>query len=338
MGVPAQDADEPTRRKRGFATWFFAIVGGLVALGLIASGFYVWRVWSTVNEFERSDTLLPTASGRPPAEASAAGSLNFVLMGSDARSDDEQGRSDVLMLAHVPPARDHVYLVSFPRDMWVDVPGRGYAKINAAYAWGGDQLVISTLESMLDVRADHAVKIDFDGFIGLTTALGGVTLDNRVASSAERGRYWWPRGEITIQGEEALRYVRQRKELPGGDLDRAERQRAVAKAILVKAMSADVLANPLAFNDFMGKVGRYVTLDSGLTNDALFSIATSMRLTSSADIRILQAPLGGFSTSSDGQAIDLVNEEQLGELAQAIRAGSMGDYYDRYKNQPFAGR
>ncbi|MDT9121781.1 LCP family protein, partial [Escherichia coli] len=77
-------------------------------------------------------------------------------------------------------------------------------------------------------------------YIGLTTALDGVTVDNRVASRS--GAYVWPKGEITIRGEEALTYVRQRYELPGGDLDRAERQRAVVKAILTKMMSANVIA------------------------------------------------------------------------------------------------
>ena len=99
-------------------------------------------------------------------------------MGSDSLGSHDRGRSDVLMLAHVPPGRDAVYVVSFPRDMWVEVPGRGHAKINAAYAYGGDALATRTLESLVGVRMDHAAKIDFEGFTGLTPELGGVTVDH----------------------------------------------------------------------------------------------------------------------------------------------------------------
>ena len=69
----------------------------------------------------------------------------------------------------------------------------------------------------------------------------------------------YPKGEVTVQGEEALTYVRQRYGLPNGDLDRAERQRAVVKAILMKMLSLDVLANPVKFNDVMGSLGRHFT-------------------------------------------------------------------------------
>lgn len=239
------------------------------------------------------------------------------------------------MLAHVPPTRDKVYIVSFPRDMWVQIPGRGQAKINAAYAYGGEALATRTLESLVGVRMDHAAKINFDGFMGLTTQLGGVTVNNKHASSV--GEYSWPKGEVTIQGEEALTYVRQRYGLPNGDLDRAERQRAVVKAILMKMLTLDVLANPVKFNEVMGQLGQYFTVDEGLTNQVIFSTATSMRVNSGDDIVILQAPISGFGTSGDGQSIDIVNEPQLAEMAQAVRTGTMADYAAKYKDQPLAG-
>lgn len=331
--------EEPRRRRNGFLTWFFAVIGIVVALAMMVGGFYVWRMWSTASDIERTNTLLPSGETddpeRPAAEASVEGSFNYVLMGSDSRGDGDRGRSDVLMLAHVPPTRDKVYIVSFPRDMWVQIPGRGQAKINAAYAYGGEALATRTLESLVGVRMDHAAKINFDGFMGLTTQLGGVTVNNKHASSV--GEYSWPKGEVTIQGEEALTYVRQRYGLPNGDLDRAERQRAVVKAILMKMLTLDVLANPVKFNEVMGQLGQYFTVDEGLTNQVIFSTATSMRVNSGDDIVILQAPISGFGTSGDGQSIDIVNEPQLAEMAQAVRTGTMADYAAKYKDQPLAG-
>lgn len=327
-----------TRRRRLVGP-VLAAVGILTTLALVVAGFTVARVWFAVGDINRSDTLLPsTTAPRPDEQAAAPGSFNYVLMGSDSRGSGDRGRSDVLMLAHVPPTHDRVYLISFPRDMWVNIPGHGMNKINAAYAFGGEALAAQTLETIVGVRMDHAVKIDFEGFIGLTEALGGVTVDNRVASvgSGDDGvRYEWPQGEITLSGPEALAYVRQRYELPGGDLDRDERQRAVVKAIIKAMMSRDLLASPTRFNDMMGQVGRYVTVDSGLTNEVLFATAAQMRLRSTSDIELLQAPIKGFATSSTGGAIDLVNESQTAEMARAIQDGTMADYATRYRDQPY---
>jgi len=321
---------EPGERRP--ASVFFTVVGVVVVLALVVGGFYTWRVWSTLDDVQRDRTLLPSGAERPPADATAEGSFNYVLMGSDSRSTDDRGRSDVLMVAHVPPSHDRVYLISFPRDLWVEIPGRGYAKINAAYAYGGDQLTISTLESLVGVRMDHAARIDFEGFVGLTTALGGVTVYNRVPSS--KAGYRWPVGDITIAGDEALEYVRQRYELPNGDLDRAERQRAVVKAILHKMLSLDVLANPTTFDALMSGIDQYVTFDEGITAPVLFTTAASMRVSRAEDIVSLQAPISGFGRSPDGQSIDLVDEARLAELAEAIRTGTMADYHAAYADQP----
>lgn len=323
MSRPARAIEEP--RKRGIVSWFFTVVGIIVALALMVGAFYFWRVWSTANDIQRTDTLLPADDPeRPAADAAVAGSFNYVLMGSDSQSEGDRGRSDVLMLAHVPPTRDKVYIVSFPRDMWVTIPGRGEAKINAAYAYGGEALATRTLESLVGVRMDHAVKIDFDGFTGLTTELGGVTVNNRHASSV--GDYSWPKGEVTVQGEEALTYVRQRYGLPNGDLDRAERQRAVLQAMMGKLLSPETLANPARFSAVVGQLGSFVTVDSGLDNGTIVSTALSMRLSGRGDVISLQAPLAGFGRSRGGQAINLVDWAKMRSMAEAINSGRMDTY------------
>lgn len=325
----------PTRRRRTLA-WLVGVLGVTLALAMVGGSFYAWRTWSSVSAIERSPDLLPAEEPaqpdvppRPEPTASAPGALNYVLMGSDSLGSHDRGRSDVLMLAHVTPNRDRVYLISFTRDMWVDIPGHGRAKINAAYAYGGEALAVRTIESLIGVRVDHAAVVDFAGFAGLTQALGGVTIDNQIASTSAEG-FTWPRGEVTLAGEEALSYVRQRYELPHGDLDRADRQRTVVRAALSKLSSAGVLANPVQFSDLVGLLGQYVTVDAGLTNEELFTTATSLHLRGSEDIRTLQAPIAGFATSADGQAINLVDEAGLAELAQAIQTGTMDAYWDAH--------
>ncbi len=334
MDEPTSGSAAPTRR-RGVVSWILASIGLVLALALVVGGFYVWRTWTSVNDIKRSALLPDDYEGRPQEDAAVAGSMNYVLMGSDSRGED-RGRSDVLMLAHVPPEHDKVFVVSFPRDMWVDIPGRGKDKINAAFAYGGEPLATRTLESLVGVRMDHAVKIDFEGFVGLTEHLGGVTVENRIASSV--GEYSWPKGEITIEGDEALRYVRQRYGLPNGDLDRAERQRAVVKAIIGKLMKPETIANPAKFNAVAGEVSEFFEADEELTPAVVLQAAASMRINSGGDIVSLQAPISGFGRSPGGASIDVVNEKQLAEMAQAIRTGKMADYAAKYSDQPFVGR
>ena len=283
-----------------------------------------------MNSMERNETMMPTGDTRPasatPAPNAANSPISYVLIGSDSR-EGELGLSDVLMVAYLSGDREALYLVSFPRDMWVEIPGHGEAKINAAHAYGGPALTVQTLELLLDARMDHVVGIDFQGFIELTTVLGGVTVHNDYESAV--GPYYWPVGEITIEGDEALAYVRNR-ELPGGDLTRAQHQRAVLSAMIDKVASADMLANPAKMGEFLDEAADTVTVDAGLTNDKIYGVARQLGFSGSAGVKSLQAPILGEATSADGQSIILVNQEQMAELASAMQTDSMADYFAKY--------
>lgn len=272
-----------------------------------------------------------TAEGDPglaPADG-AEGALDVLLLGSDARGS-ERGRSDVMILAHIPASRESVHLVSFTRDSWVTIPGHGQAKINAAYALGGAPLAVQTVERLTGVGIDHVAVIDFAGFAGLTTALGGVEVDNEVAthqwSMDGTTRYEYPAGPITLEGERALMYVRDRYHLPDGDLGRAARQRDVVEAILLKVLSPKVLADPLAFDKVAGEFSRHVTVDSGLTNSKVLGLVGSMRIDGADDVHTHQAPIAGFGRSKGGQSINLVDWAAMGRLSQALADDTMDDW------------
>lgn len=323
------------RKRRKFATVFFSVLLVLLLAGGGVFAYYMTRVTRAIDNVNRNSSMMPsdtTPDGTPrPAEPtnSTAESqpMTFVLMGSDSRGSD-QGRSDSLIVAYLSGDRKDLYLVSFPRDMWVTIPGKGEAKINAAYAWGGPPLTIATLESMLQVRMQHAAVIDFEGFIKLTDVLGGVTVHNDQASKT--GSYTFPEGEITIQGKEALTYVRERKNLQNGDLDRARRQRDVVTAILKKTMTAETLANPVKFANVVDTFAACMTVSDELDSTAIRSIATSLRVNPDTGIHSLQAPLDGFGTSKDGQSIDVVDKQGLAELAKAMQTDTMDTYAAKY--------
>ncbi|MFZ1411719.1 MAG: LCP family protein [Micropruina sp.] len=317
------------KTKKPVRKWLLLLIG-LLTVVLVAGGFYVVRGLMALLDVERDSTIMPSYAGRPVEVPEVGSPMNFVLMGSDSRGED-RGRSDVLMVAHLSADRDKLFIVSFPRDMYVEIPGHGKNKINAAYAFGKEALTIQTLENLLDVRMQHAVLTDFTGFIGLTEQLGGVTVFNRYASEANG--YVYPRGEITLKGEQALTYVRERYGLPNGDLDRAERQRTVVKAVALKLMKPQTLADPVKFNAVMSEVGKFFVVDSGLGLKEMWNIATSLKVNSGGDIQVLQAPIKGFGRSPAGASIDLVDFDRIKLMSEALKNDTMADYFAKYGDQ-----
>jgi polyisoprenyl-teichoic acid--peptidoglycan teichoic acid transferase len=284
---------------------------------------------SVTNNLNRADTLPGSGpSGAAPASTRPdTGALNYVLLGSDSRDTNPgDGRSDSIMLVHLDKNRDKAYIISFPRDMYVEIPGHGKNKINAAYAYGGPKLTVETLQNLLGITMDHVVLVDFQGFIDLTKDLGGVTVVNKTAFSSHG--YDYPKGTITISGEKALWFVRERHALPGGDLDRAANQRNVIKAIVEKGLSAEVVADPTRFTTFLANVAKNLTVDRQLTDADIRDTALSLRLTATG-IVLLQAPLSGFATIG-GQDVDVVDQKKLDELAKALQTDTVGEYVKKY--------
>lgn len=343
MGVPEPtsehlddilgDTPPEPKKKRGRRGIVYFILILLLCLPLVFIGFYAVTATMMLNNIKRDPAAMPTETNRPPVTSYAY--QNIVLMGSDSRTTVAgQGRSDVLMVAHINATRDKVYLISFPRDMYVSIPGRGMGKINAAFAYGGPALTVRTLEGLLNLRMNHTALIDFDGFIRLTDSIGGVTVYNKYATQgacvAGQPQVKYPVGEITISGEPALCYVRQRYDLPNGDLDRAQRQRAVMKAIIVKMFRPEVIANPVTFAQVAGQLSQFISVDSGFSVDEMRNLALSMRINGSNDIVMMQAPISGFASDPVAGAIDVVNTKQMAELASAMATDSMVAYADKY--------
>ena len=324
--------DDPRRaktEKRRNRWLLFSVLGVLVAVLLAGIGIATWYGKSAVDALDninRDSNLMPTGERPAPVDpVEGKAPLNMVLMGSDTRGG-ERGRSDVLQLLHISGDRQNVFLMSIPRDSYVEIPGRGKAKINAAYSWGGAPLAVETMELLLDVPMDNTVLIDFEGFKNVIDALGGVTVNNREASSSEG--FDFPKGEITLDGEEALRFVRERKNLSDGDFGRATRQRDVIKAVLGKLASGGVLSDPGRFRESVTELGKNFTVDEGLTNDNIIRLGWELKGVSPSDIKSFQIPTAGFGWTDDRQSIVLLDEDKLDELRTALRADDMLAFYE----------
>jgi polyisoprenyl-teichoic acid--peptidoglycan teichoic acid transferase len=328
----SQPDDEVPRPKRRRLLPKILIVLAVLLVAVIGAGLlYAATIDLSLTKNLNRGVELPTeeSAARPSKEPQESGTLNYVLLGSDSRDpgNEGNGRSDTIMVVHLNAKRDKAYIVSFPRDMWVEIPGFGRNKINAAFAFGGAPLAVRTLENLTGVRMDHVVLIDFEGFIRLTEDLHGVTVTNKHAFSANGFHY--PEGKITIAGEEALWFVRERKSLPGGDLARAENQRNVIKAIVEKGLSAKVISDPGTFITFIGNVAKHFTVDNAMSDGEIRRTALSLRLTGK-DIELLQAPISGFSTTGAGQSIDVVDTVKMAELSRAFKNDKLSEYVKKY--------
>lgn len=320
--------ETPAKPKPKRRRWLIVLVvfGVLFALLAAIASFYLISLNNALNQIQREPGYAPSYEQRPPENTTKA--VNVMLLGSDSRGAGDTGRSDVIMWVHVSADRKDVYITSFTRDMWVSIPGYGQGKINWALAFGGVPLQVQTVETLIGARADHVASIDFEGFIKLTDALGGVTVYNKYASG-QGSPYVFPQGEITVSGEQALMYVRERYTLPQGAWSRAERQRDVIAAIILKILSPGVLGNPVKFNELAGEVSKTIKVDSSVTNQLIYDTALSMRVSSKANLHSIQAPITGGGQAGD-QYIDVPNLPQLQELGTAFRTDTVADYLKKY--------
>lgn len=304
-----------------------AVVTGLVLLlGIGAAAATYAFVEHRISGNLTHQAMLPAQTGAaagsdPARRASAGDAQNILFIGSDPYDGETRGRSDVMLLAHIPADRSAVQIVHFPRDMYVHIPGRtGRDKLNAAYAYGGAPLLVSTLQQLLGVRVDHVAQTDMEGFAAMIDALGGVDVTVEEASPG------FAAGPAHLSGQQALTFVRQRKMLSEGDLSRGKRQQEVLRALMFKALSRQTVSNPVAFASFVDVATRHLTVDETLTTQYLRSEAVKMTSLRADDVRFVTAPLTGFGVTPAGASIDVVDEPGLRRLGEALATDTMADY------------
>lgn len=299
------DRPEGPPGRRGRSRWqralIIVLVSGLV-LGLVAVGafwFFTDRYLGNIDRIE--NPFLGIDEGERPAPAtpeqeSADTPLTFLLVGSDSRDPRGEGpptaRSDVIMLMRITADRQHVEFVSIPRDSWVPIPGEGLNKINAAYAFGGPRLLIRTIEGLTGNRIDHFAAVDFAGFREITDALGGV--DVRVAETTTSRGVTFTAGINHLDGAQALVYVRQRYDLPGGDLDRVQRQQNYLRAILSTVFAQSMLSDLGRTDDLFLALTSAISVDETLSNTDLLGLAYSLRGLNRGSLNFLTVPVAGL--------------------------------------------
>lgn len=330
-------APAPRRRRR---RWRTALVSALVVVLVVVgalTGVGVYLVNRYGAAIDRVPDVFAGVPDRPAAPVPVDPSVDdapvtFLVVGSDTRADIAAGelpdaRSDVIMLIRLTADRTHAQVVSIPRDSWVLVPGVGMSKINAAYARGGPSLLVTTVERLTEVRIDHFVTFDFQGFVTITDALGGVDVD--VAETTTSRGYTFTAGENHLDGAAALAYVRERTGLPGGDLDRVQRQQQVIQAQFAELRRRDVFADLGTLSSTVSALTASMAVDDTLSNAALIDIAWSLRGLDSSGITFLTAPVAG--TGREGaQSVVRLDDARCAALWTYLRTDSLADHVDEF--------
>lgn len=317
-----------TGRKRPVLVALLSTVGALVGvatvLAVVAAAFVGSLTRSFDDHTEAIAAPFPTAD-RP---APAGDAENVLLIGSDSRAGRDPdgdraagGRSDTLMLAHVPADRRHVYLMSIMRDSWVDVPGHGQAKINAAYSWGGVPLTVQTVEQLLDVRIDHVAEIDFAGLEDMTDALGGVTVESPEDFTA-RGHHF-VRGANRLDGRQALAFVRERYAFADADHARVRNQQAFLRGVFDQVASRGTLTNPGRLQEFVAATSEHLAVDPGLDAATLVRLGWSLRGARADDLVTFTMPTAGSGTTPDGQSFVRLDEHDRAAISGALRSDDL---------------
>ncbi|MFG1644763.1 LCP family protein [Amycolatopsis sp. NPDC049252] len=278
------------------------------------------------------------------ARTDAQGNVLPTRVLRELRTEANNGavNTDTVILLRVPKNGAKPSAVSVPRDTWTEIPGRGKAKINSAYgiakahyaqtlrAQGerdqakierdsdteGRRVLVQAVQDLTQVRVDHYAEVNLLGFYLLTEALGGVKVCLNHATEDKDSGADFRRGEQTVSGGKALSFVRQRKNLPRGDLDRIVRQQAFLSSALHQVLSAGTLTSPGTLNNLVDVVHRSLTLDPGLD---LLQFAQQAKGLASGDLEFATIPvITANGRSEDGQSIVEVDPNAVREFVAGL--------------------
>ena len=289
---------------------------------MVGTPIYAWTIGTKVDT---------NPGGDRPAEQPGTAVL---LVGSDGREklteqqrgelgtgDTEGQRTDSMMLLYKPPSGKSA-MISLPRDSWVDVPGHGKAKLNAAYAWGGAPLLIQTIETNTGIRIDGYLEVGFLGVVEAVDAVGGIEVCPEKAISDRDAHLELPAGCQNINGKTALGYVRMRKSDQTGDIGRMMRQREVIGKVAKKALNPLTLLNPVSYWNL--NMAAAHTLGRGSETgfgEVLGGVGVFLSSATGSGYS-LSVPVSDANASRNGQSVMLWDKNASQEVFNAVLEGN----------------
>ena len=296
--------------------FFIGVLGVLLVLviGVTAFATKIYfdvkgSVDKTYETVERQETGV---SRKEEVNLKNKDSFSILLLGVDTgdlgRTDT--GRSDAIMVATVSPEDNKTQVISIPRDTYMEIVGYGtFDKINHAYAFGGPAMSMDSLEKYLDIPIDHYAAINLRGIQDLVDAVGGVTVNNDLAFTSDGKSF--DIGQIELNGEEALAFVRMRYDDPKGDYGRQERQRLVIQGIMQKLISINSMTKYQSILD---------ALSDNMKTDMDFSTMQTIALDYRDAFSTIQMDqLQGEGFMQDGVSYQRVSDEELTRVQAELK-------------------
>lgn len=313
--TPSAPAAKPRRRKR--RRTILKTLCLLLVLILAWGGFLMWDA--------------NTNMGRVSALSGAADTpgTTYLLAGSDSRADgavqdgfNESERADSIMLVNVAPNGQKVAL-SIPRDTYAEIPGVGWDKINASYAYGGPQLLVETVEKLTGLKVDHFVQIGMGAVPDMVDAVGGVELCYDNDADDQYSGLKWTAGCHTVDGTTALQFSRMRYQDPEGDIGRTKRQRQVISKVISSAASPSTLVNPAKTLRVERAGSRSFTVDEDSSVLTVASLVWALRGASSNQMMgVPPIESLNFTTNAGASAV-LLRDTTADDFFAKLRAGKL---------------
>ena len=365
MSVEAHE--EPKKKKSKKALWITLLI--LLLIPVIAVGGYLFMINKAWNKSETFDNAMPNEDGTVTSphsdelqalvdqaanatitnesgatlesnvsegDANGNGILDIyeggavtdrpvntaatdiLLLGSDQRSGAEAqyvtgARADTIMVLHIPEDGSAAYLVSIMRDTWVNIPGYGSHKVNAGLNYGGVDLQVATIEQLLGIQMDH---------------VAGVTVDVPLNFSTDN--YTFTAGPQTLNGGQALEFVRQRYAFSDGDYQRVRNQRAFLRGVYNELKADGALSSASKLLQVIDSVSPYMSVDSGLSPSSIVGIAQPVLSNGNTQLVSMTLPNAGTGWSWDGQSIVVLDAAATSALSYALQTDTMPNYIATY--------
>lgn len=291
-------ATTQTRRRRAL------VIVGVVALVVAGGvGFAWWRLEGNISRLDVTDDL----GDRPEV---AKGPLNILLIGSDNREGEgvpgasltSGARSDTTLIAHVSADREHVTVVSVPRDSMVPAPPSCSTSVpqdqwvdtqwNSTFSVGGPACLIRTIEGNTGLFINHFAVVDFNGFRDMVDALGGVPVCAPEAIDDPKAKLKLAAGRHVLDGDQALGYVRARKTIgDGSDLGRIKRQQAFLSSVVQEATRTSLLLRPDKLFGFLDAATRSLTTDEDFGLGTMQDLASSVKDIGIKNVQFITVPI-----------------------------------------------
>ena len=308
-------APRPRRKRR--RRLVLKTLSVLLVIVLAWGGFLVWDANTNIGR-------VSALSG-----ASDTAGTTYLLAGSDSRADgavqdgfEGSERADSIMLVNIA-ANGQAVALSIPRDTYAEIPGVGWDKINASYAYGGPQLLVETVEKLTGLTVDHFVQIGMGAVPDMVDAVGGVELCYDHDSNDEYSGLNWTAGCHTVDGPTALQFSRMRYQDPEGDIGRTKRQRQVISKVVSEAASPATLINPARTLRVERAGSKSFTVDKDSSIMTVASLVMALRSASSDELMGVPPIESLDYTTSAGASAVLLRDETAPDFFAKLRAGKL---------------